>query len=236
MPGVDSPWTDWGAASRTLHYCAEDPLLDWLDLYGEAHGFARDEQRPTYDARTDFRQFIFQKARKFESVVVTELARRYQVQTICTDRGHIRDRAHVEATWNAMSAGVEIISQGTLWNPETSTYGSPDLLVRSDILRRIFPNCISDAEARHVAPDLPLPDAHYRVVDVKFTTLDLLKDRHAGADQLKYMVQISLYNSALGRLQGFTPASGFLFGRRWTCLKDRGSNAFDRLARIDQNR
>jgi hypothetical protein len=135
-----------------------------------------------------------------------------------------------------MSGGAAIIAQSVLWNPESRTYGAPDLLIRSDVLRQLFPSDISEAEATQTASDLPIPDVHYRVVDVKFTTLDLLKDGHAAGDHLKYMVQIWLYSEALGRLQGYTPTTAFLLGRRWKDSKSRGTSAFDRIARVDHNR
>jgi hypothetical protein len=135
-----------------------------------------------------------------------------------------------------MTSGMSMIAQGVLWNPENRTYGAPDLLVRSDVLRTAFPEDLSEEAARVSAADLPFHDSHYRVIDIKFTTLDLLKDGHAGGDQLKYMVQLWLYNEALGRMQGFTPPSSFLLGRRWKTSKDRGRSAVERLARVDHDR
>jgi hypothetical protein len=235
VAGVDTDWSDWVAASRTLHYCADDPLLDWLDAYGEANGFVPDDKRTGYDPRTDFRTFIFQRANEFEAAVMRHLSSNFQTITICQERGDTRNRVRVEETWSALASGVEIVAQGVLWNPETNTYGAPDLLVRSDVLHRLFPDCMSEEHARQAARDLPLRDVHYRVVDVKFTTLDLLKDGHAGADHLKHMVQIWLYNDALGRMQGYTPPAGFLLGRRWEDSKGRGKSALERLARIDRD-
>src|SRR5207247_2259378 len=98
------------------------------------------------------------------------------------------------------------------------------------------PSALDPAQAAVPAPDLSIGNAHYRVVDIKFTTLGLLADGHAAADHLKYMVQLWLYNEALGRLQGFTPPSAFLLGRRWKDSGSRGTSAFDRLARIDRAR
>lgn len=189
VAGLDTPWSEWVAASRTLHYCADDPLLDWLAAFGEANAFVPDHKRDGYDPRTDFRTFIFQRAVEFEACVISHLSHGFQTVRICEQAGDTRERARVESTWNALASGVEIIAQGVLWNPETNTYGAPDLLVRSDVLRRLFPDCISDEEARQTARDLSLRDVHYRVVDMKFTTLDLLKDGHAGSEHLKHMVE-----------------------------------------------
>lgn len=232
--GTHSAWSDWIAASSTYNFCCDDPLLDWLGTYGEAKGFVPDHLRPDYDTRTDFRRFLTDRATEFEEVVTNYLATHFQLERIRREKGDTRDRLKAEETWAAMSSGVEVIAQGVLWNPESKTYGAPDLLVRSDILRRLFPSDIDEGAASHRAPDLP--NLHYRVIDVKFTTLDLLRDGHAGGDHLKYMVQVWLYNEALGRMQGYTPPSSFILGRRWKDSKGRGVSALDRIARIDHDR
>jgi hypothetical protein len=236
VPGVDALWDEWVAASRTMNFSCEDPLLDWLNAYGEVRGFVQDSPTREDGLSTDFRGFIFRKGLEFEAAVISHLSHHCQVRTICEASREARERARVEATWSAMRDGVEVIVQGVLWNAETQTYGAPDLLVRSDVLSRMFPDSVSDAQASRGAPDLALTNRHYRVVDVKFTTLDLLKDGHAGSSHLKHMVQIWLYNEALGRMQGFTPDAGFLLGRRWKQSKARGDSALDRLARIDRDR
>ena len=235
-PGLDSPWGDWVAASRTFNYCSDDPLIDWLEAFGPDKGFQPDSSRTGYDERTDFRRFVMARAIEFESIVVGHLAERYPLVRIPHEAGAVRNRSAVEATWAAMSAGAAIVVQGVLWNPQTRTYGAPDLLVRSDVLRQLFPRDVGEEEAKAPAAHLPLPDVHYRVVDVKFTTLHLLKDGHAGADHLRYMVQVWLYNEALGRLQGYVPPAAHLLGRRWQDSKTRGTSAFERIARVDRDR
>ena len=176
----------WIAASRTRNYCSDDPLLDWLDRYGDAHGFVRDDRGPGFDPRTDFREFIFRKGLEFERAVMAHLAQRFQMVTVCQERGAVRERRSVEATFAAMAGAVEIIAQPALWNAETSTYGMPDLLVRSDVLQRLFPECLSEADAAQPATDLSIGDRHYRVVDIKFTTLELTQDGRARPGHLTY--------------------------------------------------
>jgi hypothetical protein len=111
----------------------------------------------------------------------------------------------------------------------------PDLLVRSDVLRQLFPDCLSADEAAEPARDLRIGDRHYRVVDIKFTTLDLMQDGHAKAGHQRYATQVWIYNEAIGRLQGFTPGAAYLLGRRWKASADRrGRAAFERLARVDR--
>jgi len=231
-PGRDSDWSDWVAASRTFNFCNDEPLIDWLDLYGDQKGFITDDQRAGFDPRTDFRGFLLDRAASFENAVCDYLTARYQLVRIRQLPGDSRSRAAVEATWDAMCRGVDIIAQAVLWNPENRTYGAPDLLIRSDVLHELFPRELLTPEP---APELPIGNRHYRVVDIKFTTLNINQDGSPGSEHLKYMVQLWIYNEALGRMQGYTPPASYLLGRRWATSRLRGSNAFDRLARVNHD-
>jgi len=237
VPGEHSAWPAWVSATETLNFCADDPLLDWLDLHGAAAGFTRDDEDPRYDVRTDFAAFRLQKAREFEDVLMTYLPRNFDLVRIAGGPRDARDREAARRTWRAMSEGAELIAQAVLWDAESQTYGVPDLLVRSDVLNRLVPGAISPEDAAVVAPDLPGARWHYRVVDVKCTTLRLLKDGRAGGHHHEQKVQLWIYNQALGRLQGRTPPCRYLLGRgcHWNNGKARGRSAFERLARVDQD-
>jgi hypothetical protein len=235
MPGEDSSWSDWVAASKTYNYCVGDPLIDWLEAFGREKGFESDEDQDEHDERTDFRKFIFSQGRKFEAAVFHYLSKRHGLVVVGEGSASTRTRAAVDATWVAMNDGVEIIGQGVLWNAQTQTFGAPDLLVRSDVLQGMFPEDLDAADVAAPARDLALERNHYCVVDVKFTTLHLLKNGHAASNHLKYMAQVWLYNEALGRIQGYTPQCAYLLGRRWQTSKERGESAVERLARVDSD-
>jgi len=232
---MDSPWRAWVSATRTRNFCNYDPLLDWLEEYGEAKGFAKDTVAEIYDSRTDFLQFVLQKGNEFEAAILKYLAGQIQLKRIVSEAKEVRDSAAATRTWEAMGAGIEAIAQAVLWNPETQTYGAADLLLLSDVLPRLFPKSISPGEAALVAPHVPSARWHYRVVDIKFTTLHMLKDGHAASQHRGYMAQVWLYNEALGRIQGMVPTCGYLLGRGWEQLKERGSSAIERLERVDRD-
>ncbi len=134
-----------------------------------------------------------------------------------------------------------MINQGLLRDADTRTYGAPDLLVRSDELQRLFPDAITAESASLAAPDLGSERWHYRVVDIKFTTLGLLVggqlDNAESAPA--YKAQMFVYNRALGRLQGYLPPEGHLLGRGWRqTVKGqtyRGTNCTERLAPVAQD-
>ena len=221
IPGQNLPWTNWVAATETRNYCKADPLLDWLDLYGENGGFTPDYKQSSYDSRTDYTRFILGKGKDFQTTVLAHLCKQLQVVTISTGPQTALDRACAEATWNALSDGVEVVSGGVLWNPQNQTFGVADLIVRSDVLNKLFPGMLTSGEEREMAPDIPNARWHYRIIEIKYKKLKLCKDGHftTEAASLALVVQSCMYNEMLGRLQGYRPGAAYLLGR--SCELDR---------------
>ena len=219
VPTNDEEWDAWISASTTRNHVLDNTLLDWLGRHGEAKGYQRDGE-DTIDPRTDFLTFIFAKGAAFEEAIVRHLETLVEVHVPeGAERGYEarRDLAVAEATFNAMRRGEPIIFQGVLRDAETRTYGAPDLLVRADVLRQLFPNDLS-AEATEVgAADLPALGTHYRIVDTKFSQLHLAAGGELGnsGSAPAYKVQLHIYNRMLGRLQGYTPPESFVLGRGW---------------------
>lgn len=238
VPETDAQWDEWVSASQTRNHALGHPLIDWLDRHGEAHGFTRD----AVDEATDFGAFIMGKGLEFERVVVDHLHGLTDMRVILPDGVSGRERrdpAIAEATFAALAEGVPIVCQGVLRDAESRTWGAPDLLVRSDVLADLFPDSLSATEAAVPAPDLGIGARHYRVVDIKYSTLGLLVggelSNSSSSSTPAYKVQTYLYNRALGRLQGYLPPESFLLGRGWTQRKERGDNALDRLGPVVMN-
>jgi hypothetical protein len=230
-PRTDAEWLDWVPAGALRNWCEGDLLADWLAEYGEQHGFRRDDQLPTYDRVFDLARYLMEQGRRFEQAVIVDLQRRWPVLRITTRPDESRSLAAAEATWDAMKNGAPIIASGVLRDPERRTYGIADLLVRSDVLTELCPDAF-------VGDQLELPvvalrhGRHYRLVEIKFSTLRLLKDGSLGADQVTVMTQAWMYNEALGRLQGFTPPAAYVAGRAWRQGGERGDRCWEKLARI----
>ena len=239
VPRTRWGWRLWVAASATRNHVLDAPLLDWLERYGESKGFERDE----IDTRTDHAGFVMGKGRDFEDAVVEHLRGLGVGRVLTIGAGRVwrrpsRSLRLANMTWQAMNSGTEIICQGVLRDPEHRTYGMPDLLVRSDVLARLFPDSLTADEAAVPAGDLQIGDRHYRVVDIKFTTLRL----SAGGGLLNsgsnpaYKVQLYIYNRALARIQGYCPPEAFVLGRGWTqtikSQQHRGDSCMERLAAV----
>ena len=229
-------WNDWVSATKLRGYLLGNTLGDWLDLYGEDHGFERD---PALDERLDLRQFNMKQGMAFEDCVANYLAQRADLVQITTDGHQSRDLEKVKATAAALEAGREIVHAGVLWNRETRTYGIPDFLIRSDVFERLFPNHPDPYGALAGRPDT---GPRYVVVDAKFTTLRLFAEKPRKGSRPgeinnegslpAYRAQLFLYNAALARLQGCAPSRAFLLGRGWKQGRDRGGNALERLGPV----
>ena len=230
----------WAGAHATRNFVLNDPVLDWLNLYGEQKGFIRDTGLPGYDPRTDMSAFLFKKGIEFEQAVIGHLKTRAAVVTIAVEPGQIRDPQMAEQTVDAMARGAPIIYKGVLHDDRHQTYGSPDLMVRSNILHELFPAALSAGDAAVSAPAVKGGSFHYRIVDIKFTTLDLLVSGELGNSDSgpAYKAQLFIYNRALAQIQGYLPPVSYLLGPAWKqTIKGetrRGVNAMELLAPVSQ--
>lgn len=242
VPRTKEDWTDWVRATATRNYILEDPLLDWLDLYGHQNGFAPDYELPGYDSRTDFSRFVMNKGISFEQAVVKHLATLVPILNVATNPMDSRQLEAAQRTFEAMCRGEHVISQAVLRDAENRTYGLADLLIRSDQLLKLFPGHITEEEASVPAPDLGNGSWHYRVIDIKFTTLHFSAGGglgNSGGSGWTNKAQVHIYNRALGRLQGYLPPEAFLIGRGWDqtirTQKSRGFSCLDRLGAVPQD-
>ena len=228
----------WISATSIRNFVLRNPLIDWLELYGDTKGYIRDTDLPSYDERLEFVPFIMQKGREFEDAVAAHLASLASMTRIAETRDDIRDPAAATRTVEALAQGRPIVHQAVLRDAETLTYGAPDFLVRCDVFDELFPGHLSPGEARSPALALGSTSWRYVVLDVKFTTLHLLAGGQVGnSDRAPaYKSQLYVYNRALGRLQGYTPPIAFLLGRGWDQTvqgtKARCANALDRLGPV----
>jgi len=236
-PKTEDDWEDWIAAGATRAWCRGDPLWDWLDRYGGERGFARDDERATFDERFDLGRFLRAQGERFEAAVVADLDRRHGVVRIGGDQRDPRSLGAARETWAAMERGARVIAQAVLRDPQARMYGVADLLIRSDILADLCGDAFAgDDDPAVAAPALRGAAWHYRVVDVKFKTLDLLKDGSLSTSaDLPALAQVWAYGQALGRAQGHTPAFGYVLGRGWRQGQRRGDRCWDRLARVPRD-
>ena len=233
-PRTELEWLDWVAAGDTRNWCRNDLLADWLNEYGEAEGFVPDRALGGYDGTFDLGRFLMQQGRLFEGALIADLMRRWEITGIATRADEARSPDAARATWDAMRAGAPIIAGAVLRDPQLRTFGIADLLVRNDVLAELSPDAFTGDPLE--LPVIGLSHGrHYRIVEVKFQTVELLKngDLTTSAGEHDTLVQTWIYNEALGRMQGYTPPAAYVVGRGWrTNQGERGDRAWERLGRV----
>ena len=242
VPVSHDDWQQWVSAGRTRNWMLDDPLIDWLRLFGESREYIPKKEWADYNKDLDFLEFLSDRGKEFEAGILRLLRERYDVTIVAQDYREISRLDKAEETFEAMRRGASIIYQAVLWDAHNMNYGSPDFLVRSDVLHFLFPEAISEQEAATPAVDLGDDPWHYLVVDTKFTTLHLnAKDTELTNEGSApaYKAQLYIYNRMLGRLQGLEPPKSYLLGRGWQRTQSdvtyRGRNAMERLGPVPQD-
>jgi hypothetical protein len=160
-------------------------------------------------------------------------------------------------TLDEMKKGTPFIYQGVVINNNKDskyykTFGIPDLIVRCDYLNKLvnstmYPvpttfykdekitNEVANEIIKQPAQKINL-NTHYRVVDIKFTTLNLCSNATTilnNGSFPAYKSQLLIYNQALGEMQGYFPNEAYILGHRWKYTKSGNNysnhNAFDKL-------
>ncbi|MEM0354024.1 MAG: hypothetical protein QXW79_00445 [Thermoplasmata archaeon] len=232
-------YEEWISASKTRNYVLRDTLLDWLDYWYDKsqEKVMFNSTKPVLETEYNFGKFIKNKGKQFEREVVKLIERKVgqgEFVSICNGIVGSRDKIveYEKMTINEILKGTPIIYQGLLMNRSGDlaySYGSPDLLVRSDYLSKIVKiNPLNQDLTFFRAPKLS-GDYHYVVVDLKFVTLELCADgkriRNSGSIPA-YKCQLYIYNHALGKIQGYEPKESYILGRRYK-YESKGKNYFE---------
>ena len=226
----------WISATKTYNYMNNDCLVDWLKLYGRTVPTSNGNKTPTQNNES-FTQFLRRKGIEFEKGVVGYLAENHEIISL----PNYYNLENVEKTTDLMKRGIKIIHSGSLKNDKNHTYGLSDLLIRSDYIPVLFGDEYDSADLYHPATKLGVDiNYHYRVIDIKFSTLKLASDGIHLLNQGKipaYKSQIYIYNDALSKVQGYDSKKGYILGRKWkySSCGDifSGNSCFDKLGLID---
>lgn len=115
--------------------------------------------------------------------------------------------------------GTPFIFQAVLWNKKLKTYGVADILARSDYLSKLVRTMHTnendeglDIKAKNLSGNY-----HYRVIDIKSKTLDVLKDGFSlgNSGSQKYIkAQLWFYNQTLSQIQGYDSKVAYALGKR----------------------
>ena len=120
------------------NYLNNDPLLDWLELYGEKKGFKKD------DIQSIFLQFLSQKKHQFKQKNIDSILNRVNSLNLnCFEIDvTLSVRRRIAKTIDQMYLGTDIIFRGGVYHQTTTRenwYMVPDILIKKSQIRHVFP-------------------------------------------------------------------------------------------------
>jgi hypothetical protein len=257
------PVNNYVSGTGIKNYLLRDPILDWFDLYYFSHKasksvITRSQQKKLekdFEEQKSKLNVLFEGGNEFESKILEKLAHVFEgnMITINNEGKKGMTRKNFRLTVGAMMEGIPIIAQGVLFNDSNDTGGIADLLVRSDYLNKIFrrpivskemetfraPKLFSDSDN---VSDENLLGYHYRVIDIKWTTMTLCANGYNIRNDGRfpsYKGQLAIYNCAMGNIQGFTPSEAYIMAKAWKIDRkndpQEGFSCFDLLGVVDYN-
>ncbi len=215
-------WDEWVAASKTRNYIMDDPLLDWLDMYGPGQpGPNRHIHHNGFPAKLPpqktglFSHFIRDRGNDFEKNIITLLKKNHGPNFIQVGEDHhARSSRKFMETFDAMKRGTPIIYKGVLHDSKIKVYGMPDLIVRADYLSHMFNEYPKLRSRCNMARALK-KQWHYVIVDIKLKRLSM----HANGSTLgsnpvinSYKAQLYIYTRMLNRLQRYNAPRAYILG------------------------
>jgi len=184
------------SATKTRNYMLNDSIIDWFNLYGSKNGFMRDSEENLY------MDFLLERGQKFENYILDYLKPKissYSYVDIGSKYKYFNDTG-VKETLEHMRKGTHIIYQGYLSDENLGFKGIPDLLIRGDVIKRLFDiyplkdlrEETGNGEYRYM----------YYVVDIKFSSIHYGKKGNVlnRGSARAYKAQLFLYNKILENL------------------------------------
>jgi hypothetical protein len=219
--------TDYHAASSVHNFMLNDPILDWLK---HKHKTSSSSSSSSSSLVTEdrFFNFIIGQGKKFEDKVMSQIKNTLNLKNITFVKiaNNKEDIKYVDKyleTIEAINDQIGIIYQAVLHgNKKFKAFGSPDLLIRSDVVNLLFDQKIDDVPKRSDGK------FNYIVIDIKFCTLKLRADAKFLLNESRMpanKAQIMIYNELLGIAQKYKPRYCYVLGRGWKYTK--GNNHFE---------
>lgn len=216
-------WNDYVSATQTRNYLMKDPLLDWFSYYMKETPSGNllkgtSVKSPFEKGIKNFTEFIMSQGIEFESQIYQLIKNKFgdNVVNLEGNGNNARSFDKFHQTIEALQRGVPIIYSGVLHDYNMKTYGIPDLIIRSDWINKIIPDTLEEKYTN--ISSLFHSKYHYRIVDIKFTTLNLRSDgRHLlnTGSIPAYKGQLWVYTQMLANLQEYNPKESYILGRKW---------------------
>lgn len=228
------------SATSIRNYMLNDPLIDYLKEYNIETLLDIPIKKKKFTQTNDiFVDHILNAGNQFENELIKLIMKNHKVIKVA-DFTESRQIKKLNQTISLMKKGVPIIYQGVLHNHENNTFGLPDLIVRSDYINNLIGYSLISDEESIVSATLLGTKFHYKVIDIKHSTIQLRSD---GIHILNYenipayKGQLYIYTLALNKIQGININKAFIWGKKYSyesCnIKYNITNFLNKLATVN---
>lgn len=249
--------SQWVPASKTRNAILQDHCLDYFNLYN-IHDYndppikKRKTSSNTRNRLDDieccdsFYDFLMNRGIRFEKTIVDKIKDKFPKDWIqIAESYEASSKQKCKETFEAILRGTPLIFQAIIHNPQNKTYGSADIIIRSDFINKIVKQQILNSDEELISAPLLKPfNYHYRVIDVKSSMMHMNTDGKTLRNTYNvkpFKSQICIYNEGLGVMQGYTPPVAYILGNGWEYIQSikgnkhyfKSNNPLDTLGRVD---
>lgn len=247
----ESNANNWVSATKIKNFLLKEPLIDWLDIYYSQLNFNEnpDKNKKKFKMNTNNLNLSISKLQDpnvnmlcengniFERKIIDHLKEQYPKHIKTGIENDTLTKSN-DKTFEYMYNGIPIIEQAEIYNHSNQTYGIVDLLIRSDWVNKIFDEPVLEKNMEKLKAPFLKGNYHYIVIDIKWSTMKIRANGKTLENNDRfpcYKGQLTIYNAALGLLQGYTPPSAFIMAKSWKyrSLGTEGYNCFTKLGHID---
>lgn len=252
----------WVPISKTRNASLKDYCLDYFDMYNIKNiddiPIKSDNKTQNKIEKESFLNFLFSKGNEFEKIIIEKIKNKFPDDVVQIGESYeAKSVDKYKKTLECMKKRIPIIYQGVLHNTKNKTYGSVDLIVRTDYLSKLVKNkplCENaDVEMNDEEKGFEYTTEYkfpYCIIDIKWSQIHFNSNFSTIRNTLNvkpFKTQIILYNLALdeafqriGINKGY-PNYCYILGKGWiherTVKKEKitqtSEDPFDRLGVID---
>jgi putative phage-type endonuclease len=204
---VFTKWDNWVSATKIHNYMIDDPIIDYLEIY---------KHKNANVSIDTFSKVIMEKGNLFEKRIIKQIKDKFPRSFVEVGNSqNIRSHAMYLKTIDYMNKGIPIIYHGILHDHSKKIYGSPDIIIRSDWLNKLFNKPVET----YANVSNNLNKHNYLIMEIKHISMTLCADgmhlRNSNKNILAYKGQLYIYNKMLEHIQGFTPNRAYIIGKKW---------------------
>lgn len=193
----------------------EDPILDYLNVYGEQLGYKIDNSFSTFNENMQMSHLLGKQLNKFTELIKQDLKSRFK-------------KEFSEGIPLTRSIGMK---KGIIWNPllvdhKLKIKTRPSMIIRKDLLIKIF----------GIDEDTLL-NSNYYCVKITYSSVGVSsygEYKNYTKSGIMDKISLAVQSNLLGKILGNSPEQSFVMGRRYKIDKETKNSCYDTLA-IVQN-